>query len=742
MSSAVSGIKTTFRDELARAALFYAGRHSFAVFPCKPRSKAPLAVHGCKSATLESKQIRAWWERHPEANVAIATGAPSGIVVLDVDPRHGGDKSLSELQRKYSPLPRAPRVLTGGGGLHLYFAHPGGLVPNSAGRIANGIDVRGDGGYVVAPPSIHLSGQPYCWDPEARIDKVALPEIPRWLLDLALNTNARVTGNATTEIKEGSRNTELYRVARSLHARGTGADGILGEILTINLERCRPPLSEDEVRKIASNAATQPDASNFEPRLGPEMSSLANLSAMEYDRARRSTAKQMGIRVQTLDEAVAAARKKPSSLSERVALAPPAPVPSNEPVEGLQLFENLRAYITRFVVISEAEAIALTLWVIFTYLLDVAEVSPRLAIQSPTKQCGKTTVLGLLAALANRSIAASNISPSAVFRTIDAEHPTLLVDEADSFARGNEELRGILNSGHTRATAYVIRNVKSDDDLTPRKFSTWAAIAIACIGWLPDTWLDRSVVISMKRKPRSRRVERFRRRNTKVYSQAESLAREISRWAADNRELIGAAEPQMPDSLDDRAADNWEILIAMADLVGGTWPALARDAAVQLSANRERAASVGELLLADIEREFASRSSSRDRLTSSELCTALAAREGRPWPEYGQARKPISPNQLARRLAPFNVFPRSIRIGNATAKGYLRSDFRDAFSRYLPQQTGTSSLLFSEKESSSLRSGTSDLDSSAKDVRYARGAKDDHVVTDQEQRNSEAGGRA
>ncbi len=743
MRSAVSGIKSTFPDELARAALVYAGHLSFAVFPCKPRNKAPLATHGCKSATRESKQIRAWWKRHPEANVAIATGAPSGIVVLDVDPRHGGDKSLTELQRKYGPLPVAPRVLTGGGGSHIYFAHPGCVVQNSAGRIARGLDVRGDGGYVVAPPSIHLSGQSYCWDPEARIDEVALPEIPRWLLDLALKPNATASSNSNTEINEGSRNTELYRVARSLHARGTRADGILAEIRTINLARCRPPLSEDEVRKIASNAATQPDASNFEPRLDPEILSLANLSAMEYDRARKSAAKQMGIRVQTLDEAIAAARKKPSGLSEtRVALAPPAPVPSNEPVAGLQLFEALRAYITRFVVISKADAIALTLWVIFTYLLDLAEVSPRLAIQSPTKRCGKTTVLGLLAALTNRPIAASNISPSAVFRTIDAEHPTLLVDEADSFARGNEELRGILNSGHTRATAYVIRNVKSDDDLTPRKFSTWAAIAIACIGCLPDTWLDRSVVISMKRKPRSRRVERIRRRNTKVYSQAESLAREISRWAADNRERIGAAEPRMPDSLDDRACDNWEMLIAMADLVGGNWPESARDAAVELSANRERAASVGELLLADIEREFASRSSSRDRLTSNELCTALAAREGRPWPEYGQARKPISPNQVARCLAPFNVFPRSIRIGSATAKGYLRSDFREAFSRYVPQQTGTSSHPFSEKESSLLRSGTSDLDSAAKDVRYASDEKDDHAVTDQEQQKSEAGGRA
>ncbi len=614
-----------------------------------------------------------------------------------------------------------PSVSTGGGGSHIYFAHPGRPVQNSAGRIGSGLDIRGDGGYVVAPPSIHSSGELYRWDPHARASDVALPEMPPWLLDLALKKNAPGTTNempikSTAEIKVGSRNTELYRVARSLHARGTRADEILAEVRTINLARCRPPLSDDEVRKIAANAATQPDAPDFEPRVEQQISGLANLSALEYDRVRKPTAKRIGIRLRTLDDAVAAAREKSSLLSERIELAPPAPVPSNEPVEGLRLFENLRGYITRFVVVSEAEGIALTLWIVFTYLLDVAEISLRLAIQSPTKRCGKTTVLNLLTALAYRPIGASNISPSAVFRTIDAEHPTLLVDEADSFARGNEELRGILNSGHARATAYVIRNVKCDDELMQKRFSTWAAIAVACIGWLPDTWVDRSVVISMKRKPRSRRVERFRRRNTKVYSQAESLTREISRWAADNRERIGAAEPQMPDSLDDRACDNWEILIAMADLVGGNWPGLTRDAAVQLSANRERAASLGELLLTDIEREFASRSSTCDRLTSNELCVALAAREGRPWPEYGKARKPISPNQLARCLAPFNILPRSIRIGSSTAKGYLRSDLGDAFSRYVVRRTDTSSLPFSEKESSSFLSGTSDLDSSAKEV--------------------------
>lgn len=164
-------------EVLLAAALGYAGR-GWAVLPlhhptssgcscgrgdCRTPAKHPRNTHGVTEATKEPARIRLWWRRWPQANVAIATGAISGLVVVDVDPRHGGDESIHALEAKHGVAPTL-EVATGGGGRHLYFRHPGGLVTNKVG-VAPGVDVRGDGGYVVAPPSIHMSGQAYRWSP-------------------------------------------------------------------------------------------------------------------------------------------------------------------------------------------------------------------------------------------------------------------------------------------------------------------------------------------------------------------------------------------------------------------------------------------------------------------------------------------------------------------------------------------------------------------------------------------------
>jgi hypothetical protein len=141
-------------DQLLAAALVYAAR-GWPVFPVN--GKEPLTARGFKDASLDPAGIRAWFDCYPEAGVAIATGAVSGLVVLDEDTPHGGGGSLAQLSR----LPETYTVLTGGGGKHYYFAHPGEPVPCSAGKLGPGLDVRGDGGYVVAPPSVHASGRPY-----------------------------------------------------------------------------------------------------------------------------------------------------------------------------------------------------------------------------------------------------------------------------------------------------------------------------------------------------------------------------------------------------------------------------------------------------------------------------------------------------------------------------------------------------------------------------------------------------
>lgn len=436
----------------------------------------------------------------------------------------------------------------------------------------------------------------------------------------------------------------------------------------------------DEFERIARERFVQKQSPADTIRA--EVARLALLDGPGYLAERRAVAKALGIPITDLDKLIERARRAPEAAA-REPLAPPAPEAWSEPVEAGALLDDLSAFIKRFVIVEEHTLIALVLWVAFTHCFEIAETSVRLAILSPTKRCGKTRLLELLALLCLRPIAASNLSPSTVFRTIDAEHPTLLIDEADTFARDNDELRGLLNSGHTRATAYAIRNIKIGDDWMPKRFSTWSPVAIAAIGRLPETWIDRSIVVSMKRKLRSQSVERLTRRNAEARERAADLVSKLARFANDNLEALRTANPDPPALDSDRSVDNWEHLLAIADLAGGYWSVRARAAAVALSSqSNDTDDSFGVALLFDIRAIFDE--TRAERLASKAICESLAALEGRPWAEYGRARKAISQNQLARLLHSFGIAPATKRFEtHLTAKGYERSDFTDTFIRYL-----------------------------------------------------------
>jgi putative DNA primase/helicase len=197
---------------------------------------------------------------------------------------------------------------------------------------------------------------------------------------------------------------------------------------------------------------------------------------------------------------------------------------------------------------------------------------------------------------------AANISQAAIFRYVENKRPTLIIDEGDTFLASNEEMRGILNSGHTRQTAYVIRCVEVGGDITAQRFSTWAPKVIASIGSLPGTLEDQAIIVRMHRKPKAAKVERFRRRDCAEYG---DLRRQAMRWATDHLEDLRSTEPKLPAELNDRAADNWEPLLAIADLAGEVWARKARDAALVLSG--EKATGEDELgveLLHDIRAAF------------------------------------------------------------------------------------------------------------------------------------------
>ena len=245
------------RSLVAQAAASYLAR-GWSVLPLKRGDKRPLILwetlqqHHADAATLAQ-----WFLRWPEANVGVVTGEISNLIVLDVDPKHGGDDSLAELERRFGKLPDTVEARTGGGGRHLYFAHPGGLLLNRAG-LRQGIDLRGDGGYVVAPPSLHPSGQHYAWAPACSPDEVGLAPLPRWLLFAGRGPRARRSladwrALVHEGVPEGERNSTIASLTGHLLWHGVDPQVALELMLSWNRLRCRPPLDDEEVARVVAS---------------------------------------------------------------------------------------------------------------------------------------------------------------------------------------------------------------------------------------------------------------------------------------------------------------------------------------------------------------------------------------------------------------------------------------------------------------------------------------------------------
>jgi hypothetical protein len=244
---------------IAQAARAYAA-HGWSVVPVEPRGKRPIvAWHEFQQRIAGADEIAAWYRHWPRANVAIVTGAVSGLVVLDVDPRHHGVRSLEERVLAHGPLPVTPEARTGGGGRHLYFAHPGGNVQNRVG-MAPGLDLRGDGGCVVAPPSVHESGGLYAWVTARGPDDVETAALPPWL-DERLRAEPHHPGRpaahwrelARRGVHEGERNATIASFAGHLLRRGVDPDVVRELLLAWNRVRCDPPLSDAELAQVVDS---------------------------------------------------------------------------------------------------------------------------------------------------------------------------------------------------------------------------------------------------------------------------------------------------------------------------------------------------------------------------------------------------------------------------------------------------------------------------------------------------------
>ena len=410
-----------------------------------------------------------------------------------------------------------------------------------------------------------------------------------------------------------------------------------------------------------------------------ELKRLAAMGPLEYEQQRKAAAEALGCRAPMLDRLVAAEQRAAGLVDDGLQghdfkLENPEPWP--DPVAGPDLVAALVLNIRRHVILSEHEAIAVALWVLHAHALDCSEHSPRLHFSSPEKGCGKSTLLRTVLPLVPRPVSTGGISVAAMFRIIAAHRPTLLIDEVDAFLNTSEDHRALLNEGH-HCKGQVIRTVGDQHEV--RGFKVWAATVIAGIGRVPETVLDRSITIHMRKRTSSEPIERLRSNHTEHLTE---LARKAARWTADNRIRLQVADPDLPDVLADRTHDNWRPLVAIADAIGAEWGRKARDAAVHLNGKvyEDAEPSIGNQLIADIWSIFEDKG--KDRLRSAEVVNALNEMEDRPWAEWKHG-KPCTSNSIARILKQYAIAPKQLRIGNDNAKGYSREMFEDAVTRYV-----------------------------------------------------------
>jgi putative DNA primase/helicase len=358
--------------------------------------------------------------------------------------------------------------------------------------------------------------------------------------------------------------------------------------------------------------------------------------------------------------------------------------PWQSSVVGADVLDEVEAVVDAYLHTTVEKRAAITLWIAYSHIFDCFGVSPIMDLSSPTKRCGKSTAVIVCRHLCRAPLLSGNITPAALFRAVEAWKPTLLIDEADTFAKMNDELRGILNAGHTRDTAFVIR--AEGDANEPRLFSTWAPKLVAAIGRLPDTIEDRAIRVVLTRKP----VDVTKRDafdSEAARRDCEQARRQLARFVLDDPDAIALAEVTRPDGLNDRAWNNWRPLLAVAAAAGGDWPARALAAALALSGDGDDddEEDVGTLALQHVWEVL----EPAGKLATGDILRHLVSKDEGPWAKWWEGhlakdelKSPAA--RLAKLLKPFGIKPEQVWIDGKNVRGYDAESFRvDTVAVYL-----------------------------------------------------------
>ena len=378
---------------------------------------------------------------------------------------------------------------------------------------------------------------------------------------------------------------------------------------------------------------------------------LAQLSPLTRDEYSKKICRARDWRVKTLRAAIAKAIAEEGAPDSDTFIE--ELTPAETPVAGTELASTISDIFQAHVKAGEHDYTIATLWTLLTYCYDEFDILSKLLINSPQKRCGKSTLLELLEAVVYKGILASGISAASIYRAVALHKPCLLLDEAETYMKQDENIRGIVNAGHKKRLANIYRC--DGDDSEPKKFSLWSPMAIAGIGKQAATIMDRSIVINMRRKLPGESVRKMPKR---FYEKHRILRMQLLRWAEDHHEAIQGANPVLPPSNNDRMTNNWEPLFSIAEVIGDEWPDKVTEAFKAASA-QDVDEDVAIMMLADL-REILNESDT-GRMHSTDIVTELIKKEGRPWPEWKNGFS-ITPTALSYLLKPFDVRPRQLKI--------------------------------------------------------------------------------
>ena len=436
----------------------------------------------------------------------------------------------------------------------------------------------------------------------------------------------------------------------------------------------------DTVKTQLLDAAGTGTDDSTEAKLS-ELAELKQSNLIAYGQARKGVAKELGISVAILDQEVDRRIAAAIPPEEDTALAVVEDLePWEETVIGSYLLNEIREMLRKHLVLPEQADTALAAWTLGTYCMDAWKIFPKILLNSPTMQCGKTTCMEVLQSLARRQYLASNITAPGLFRVIDMYGPTLFLDEADTFLKDNRELNGIINSGHTKSGASVTRLV--GDDHTPKAFSTWCPQVIAGIGFQKGTLHDRSIHILLHKKKASDDIQKV---PFDIQEQNIDIRRKCLRWAQDNHQKLVTLSKEVtpPPCGNDRTQDNWIPLFTIAQAVQSFWIQDVLDSYNHHAKHVHTGPDYGVMLLEDMRQLFNIKSA----WWSKDIVTKLKEMEDRPWNDWGEGG--LTQSSLSAMIKNFGIGPERIWLEGKGGKkkrqrGYNVAWFKDVFERYLP----------------------------------------------------------